>query len=61
MTSENGLWQSELCVNALTRDFHTEKDISYTLISVPTQDYNDKDKDKAMPKDFYFCFEFLKT
>ena len=28
-----------VCVNASTADFHTEKDVLYTLIAVPQQDY----------------------
>ena len=30
-----GLWQSKVCVNASTDKWHTENDVSYTLISVP--------------------------
>ena len=37
MTSVDGLWQSQICVNAKTSEFHTEKDVTYTLISVPQQ------------------------
>ena len=55
MTSENGLWQSELCCNAITRDFHTERDITYTLISVPFQ-INDNNE-KATSKPTYFVFK----
>ena len=33
----NGLWQSSICVNAVTKLFHIEKDITYTLITVPKQ------------------------
>ena len=36
-TSKVGLWQSETCVNALTKFFHAERDVTYTLISVPPQ------------------------
>ena len=53
-TSKDGLWQSELCVNALTKDFHTEKDPTYTLISVPKQDFDDKSKKKPSPTYFLF-------
>ena len=53
-TSKDGLWQSELCVNALTRDFHTEKDATYTLISVPQQDFDDKTRKK--PSTIFFLF-----
>ena len=36
-TSENGIWQSEICVNAKTNQFHTEKDVTYTFITIPQQ------------------------
>ena len=36
-TSRSGVWQSQVCVNATTKQFHIEKDCSYTLISVPKQ------------------------
>ena len=34
-TSLYGLWQSEICVNSYTDDFHNENDATYTLITVP--------------------------
>ena len=60
-TSKDGLWQSELCVNAITRDFHTEKDVTYTLISVPQQDCIDKSKKKPSPTMFLFKINEDKT
>ena len=54
-TSKDGLWQSELCINAITREFHTERDITYTLISVPQQ-YNDESS-KRNPSPTYFLFQ----
>ena len=36
-STESGLWQSSICVNAQTRIFHTEKDSTYTVITVPLQ------------------------
>ena len=33
------MWSTNVCVNASTGEFHTEKDTSYTLITVPLQDY----------------------
>ena len=36
-TSRSGVWQSQVCVNATTKQFHIEKDCSYTIISVPKQ------------------------
>ena len=38
-TSENGIWQSEICVNAKTNQFHTEKDVTYTFITIPQQKF----------------------
>ena len=54
-SSQYGLWQSELCVNAVTRDFHTERDVSYTLISVPFQVYDNEQKQQ--PKNTFFLFK----
>ena len=45
----SGSWTSNLCVNATTKCFHTEKDCTYTLISVPRQK-------KSMGK-FKFLFQ----
>lgn len=53
-TAESGLWQSEICVNAMTRDFHTEKDITYTLISVPDQIHDGKNMKKPYVPIFLF-------
>ena len=52
-TSKDGCWQSSLCINAITKEFHTEKDCTYTLISIPLQDCNHK-KNKAHRYDFIF-------
>ena len=38
------MWNTNVCVNASTGDFHTEKDTSYSLITVPSQ------KQKAQKK-----------
>ena len=38
------MWHTNVCVNATTGEFHTEKDTSYTLIMVPTQDYKAQKK-----------------
>ena len=37
-TSDLGLWQSSICVNAITKEFHIERDVTYTLITVPSQE-----------------------
>ena len=33
------MWNMSVCVNASTSDYHTEKDVLYTLIDVPQHDY----------------------
>ena len=33
------MWNTNICVNASTGEFHTENDTSYTLITVPQQDF----------------------
>ena len=55
ITSKHGLWQSELCCNAITKDFHTEGDITYTLVSVPFQ-FKDNIK-KKQNKPSYFVLK----
>ena len=60
-TSADGLWQSELCANAMTRDFHTEKDVTYTLISVPDQDFDNNEKGKPKTPIFLFQINGEKT
>ena len=35
--SEDGIWQTCMCVNTETQQFHTEMDCAYTLIHVPNQ------------------------
>ena len=52
--SDSGLWQSEIYINAMTHDFHTEKDITYTLVSVPDQCHDGKNKKKASTPTFLF-------
>ena len=59
MTSEHGLWQSELCCDAITRDFHTERDITYTLISTPFQVKDNKEKTASKPT--YFVLKINET
>ena len=41
-SSKSGLWQSNICVNAETAEFHVESDCNYTLIHVPRQSYPKK-------------------
>ena len=49
--SINGCWQSSICVNAETQEYHTEHDCTYTLISIPNQS---KSKESKMKYDFLF-------
>ena len=36
----DSMWNMSVCVDVSTADFHTEKDVSYTLIGVPKQQYS---------------------
>ena len=54
-TSENGIWQSEICVNAKTNQFHTEKDVTYTFITVPQQIL--KSKTGNLRNNTFFLFQ----
>ena len=38
-TSSKNMCSTNLCINATTEDYHTEKDTSYTLITVPLQNF----------------------
>ena len=53
LSSNYGCWQSSICVNAQTKEFHTEKDCTYTLITIPNQS-NMKDNQKR----YKFLFRF---
>ena len=57
ISSNEGLWQSSINVNAVTGIFHTERDITYTLISVPEQCSDTKRKSKNTRSDTYFLFK----
>ena len=39
---QDGLWQSSISVNARTNEFHTENDSTYTVITIPKQEANEK-------------------
>ena len=49
--SDKGMWQNSICVNCETTDLRTEKDCTYTVITIPNQ------KEKRVP---YFIFELKK-
>ena len=53
--SENGIWQSCICVNAETEVFHTEQDCTYTVIWIPKQS---KEIAKEVSKDHNCRFLF---
>ena len=53
-TSENGSWQFSVCVNATTALCHTERDCTYTVITVPNQHAEKRIKSKNIPN---FCFK----
>lgn len=50
----DSMWNMSVCVNASTADFHTEKDVSYTLIAVPKQDHS---MAKKMGNTYQFLFK----
>ena len=54
-TSANGIWQSEICVNAKTNQFYTEKDVTYTFITVPQQIL--KSKTGNLRNNTFFLFQ----
>ena len=39
-TSSENMWSTNVCINATMEEYHTEKDTSYTLITVPLQNFN---------------------
>jgi len=43
---DDGLWQTNISVNARTDSFHTENDSTYTVISIPKQEANSERKDE---------------
>ena len=54
-TADSGCWQSSICVNATTGQFHTENDCTYTLISIPDQNTIQIDNQKHH---YNFLFNF---
>ena len=69
LTSNDGLWHSCICCNAITKEFHVEKDITYTLISVPYQIEDNKCNVKRsstyfllkINEDITFAFKMLEN
>lgn len=56
-TSKKGLWQTSININATTGLFHTEKDVTYTLISVPESNSNVKSNKLKERAKTYFLFK----
>ena len=52
-TSSENMWSTNVCINATTEEYHTEKDTSYTLITFPLQNFN-LQKIKGNVNDFHF-------
>ena len=59
-TSPYGIWQCEVCCNAMTKLFHTEKDVTYTVISVPRQ-YSKSRLNRRQPTYFLLKLNDNKT
>ena len=56
--TSDGVWHKQVSINATTSQFHTEKDVTYTMVSVPRQ--KTKGKTCDMRKDTVFLFQFNK-
>ena len=52
--SSEGLWQTSICINAETHEFHTEEDCTYTVIKVPK---HEKQQKKNCDKKYNFIFQ----
>ena len=50
--SNVGIWQSSVGINAVTKEMHTEDDVTYTTISVPRQEFVSTDRH------YHFMFQF---
>ena len=53
-TSQDGLWHSEICENAITKIFHTERDPTYTLICTPEQSCGNANTEERKHTTFLF-------
>ena len=49
--SETGVWQSSLSVNDVTKGYHTEHDVTYITIKIPTQEK------KSTERKYHFVFK----
>ena len=43
--THSNLWQTSICVNAQTGEFHNENDCTYTIITTPKQDSTDDEQE----------------
>ena len=57
MTSDDGVWKSQICVNLSTLILHTECDCTYTLIIIPLQKIK---RSKNSKMDSMFLFQLHK-
>ena len=57
-SSTNGCWQTSICMNAQTNQFHNKNDCTYTLITIPQQDYF---KSSNQNDNYEFIFKLLNT
>ena len=57
-SSKNGCWQTSICINAQTNQFHNENDCTYTLISIPYQTYFSRPSKKDR---YHFIFKLSNT
>ena len=51
---EVGVWESTLSINTVTKHFHTEDDVTYTIIDVPSQ------AKRTKSNQYHFLFQFSK-
>ena len=54
--SNSGCWQTSICIDATTGEFHTEKDCTYTLISIPNQNTISS---KTAGNNYHFLFSLI--
>ena len=48
------MWESTLSINAVTKHFHTEDDVTYTIIDIPSQ------AKRTKSNQYHFLFQFSK-
>jgi uncharacterized UPF0160 family protein len=53
-SKSEGCWQTSICINAQTKQFHTKHDCTYTLICIPKQEL---EKSSKVPLKYDFLFQ----